>query len=336
MLRNALFLSIVLCFTLKNLPAQTKKLKGEKVNTTSVPFFSFGGMLLIRAIADGQEGYFILDTGAPNLILNEKYFSHSGGVFQEQAKVVDINGRSAGLWTKNAKLQIGDQKWKNVYALLYDLAYLEEAKGISILGLIGSLLFRNYELTIDFELQELLLCRLDKQGEKLETFYDYRPPDVIVPFKRKGHMPYIEAELEGNTFNLGIDSGAGVALIIHEKQAALSPFAKPGDFINIRGLNQNTELVQVFQLHHLKVANLSYHALNVAFADLKHINTHFAGLDLDGILGLDLLSRHRTAINFRKKEIYIWTPEEPSEHLVLSPLKNLEGSSVSQDKDEPR
>ena len=175
----------------------------------------------------------------PSLILNKKYFGDAKGVFDDQASAVGVNGQVSGVLAKDASLEIGGQKWKNVYAHLYDLAYLEEAKGIRIMGLIGSLIFRNYELAIDFELRHLVLSRLDKQGGKLDAYYNYPPPDVIVPFKRKGHMPYIEATVEGYPLNLGIDSGAGIALLINKKQADLRPFMIAGDSIQDQRLGSN-------------------------------------------------------------------------------------------------
>lgn len=272
---------------------------------------------MLQAAVDDRFGYFILDTGAPALILNQRYFRGTAFSGSYQQSAFGLNGEVKEVLTKDADLQMGDRKWKNVHALLYDLEYLEEMKSIAILGLLGGLLFKDYELEIDFERQQLVIYELDRQGEKMVYFSRYAPPDVIVPFKQKGHMPFIEAYVEGLPLRLGIDSGAGIALIINEKQTELSQFAKPGDLIRIRGLSQNSVQTRSYQLRGLSVANLSYQSLKVAFADLDYINRYLAGIDLHGILGLDLLSKHRTAFNFKKKEIYIWMPLPENDQLVL-------------------
>lgn len=278
----------------------------------------------MQGAADDRYGYFILDTGAPSLILNQKYFnemSSSGGVEQT---AVGLNGGVKRVRMRYADLELDNRKWNNVYAALYDLEYLEEAKGIQILGLIGSLIFRNDELEIDFEKKQLLIYELDRQGEMIDVSARRIPPDVAIPFNQKGHLPCIEAYVEGLPLRLGIDSGAGIALIIHEKHTQLSPFAEPEEIIRIRGLDQNSVQTRTYQLHGLNVSNLSYSRLRIAFTDLSSINDQFAGLDVDGILGLDALSQHRMSINFRKKEIYIWVPPSEDDQLVLQDRKTKE------------
>jgi hypothetical protein len=42
--------------------------------SSTIQFSRAGNLILIRATADTTEGYFILDTGAPYLILNMTYF----------------------------------------------------------------------------------------------------------------------------------------------------------------------------------------------------------------------------------------------------------------------
>jgi hypothetical protein len=289
----------------------------SRQDCTVVPFFVFSNLLLVRASVEEREGYFILDTGAPGLILNKRYFQDGKNFFQKEEVAVGVNGKVEKVLKRRTALELGTHEWKNVHACLYDLEYLEEAKGISIIGLLGSLLFRDLELTIDFENQQLLLYPLDRNGEHDSDRFGYRLPDVVIPFRQKGHMPFIEANVEGNLLKLGIDSGAGIGLIIHEKQTALAPFTEPLDSIRIRGLGQHVLKVMTVNLKELTIANLTYSSLKFAFANLSHVNNHFAGIDLDGILGLDLLSQQRTAINFKKKEIYIWIPAGADDQFVL-------------------
>jgi len=45
----------------------------DSVNVT-IPFNRAGNLIIIKAIADTTEGNFILDTGAPHLVLNMTYF----------------------------------------------------------------------------------------------------------------------------------------------------------------------------------------------------------------------------------------------------------------------
>src|SRR3954465_6727251 len=42
--------------------------------TTVIPFTRAGNLIVVKGKADSTEGNFILDTGAPNLVLNITYF----------------------------------------------------------------------------------------------------------------------------------------------------------------------------------------------------------------------------------------------------------------------
>jgi hypothetical protein len=323
MLRVTILLTFLALGEIPTLSAQTKDFPDDSSRTCIVPFFNFGGKLLLQATVDDQQGYFIFDTGAPALILNRKYFEGKAFSGQYQPTAFGLNGEVKQVWTKEVKLELGARTWKKVYATLYNLEYLEESKGIVILGLIGSLLFRNSELEVDFKNKRLVIYSLNELEEKTDDFVRRSLPDVTIPFRQKGHMPCIKAYVKGLPLQLGIDSGAGIALIMNEKHAELSPFADQEDLIRIRGLGQNTLQTYSYQLQSLSVSNLLYNRIRIAFVDLGRVNDQLAGPDLDGILGLDVLSRHRMAFNFRKKEIYIWIPPTENDQLVLlDPAKN--------------
>ena len=48
-----------------------------------IPFTRAGNLILIKAKVDSIDGNFILDTGAPNLVLNMTYFRHYPSRFTE-------------------------------------------------------------------------------------------------------------------------------------------------------------------------------------------------------------------------------------------------------------
>src|SRR5437016_1305725 len=50
-------------------------ISSDSINCIS-PFTRMGNLILIRAKADTATGFFVLDTGAPGLVLNITYFRH--------------------------------------------------------------------------------------------------------------------------------------------------------------------------------------------------------------------------------------------------------------------
>ena len=50
-----------------------------------IPFTRTGNLILIQAKADTTNGYYVLDTGAPGLVLNLTYFRHYLTTLQKAA-----------------------------------------------------------------------------------------------------------------------------------------------------------------------------------------------------------------------------------------------------------
>ena len=133
-----------------------------------IPFSRAGNLILIKAKADNIEGSFILDTGAPGLILNMTYFrdypytepSHgenSGGI---TGSVTD-NGR-----TEVKKFSFGAVNYYKVTADRINLGHIENSKGIKIFGLMGVQLFKQFEMIIDYENSVIHLHHITKKDGK--------------------------------------------------------------------------------------------------------------------------------------------------------------------------
>jgi hypothetical protein len=133
-----------------------------------LPFSRAGNLILIRAKADTTEGSFILDTGAPGLILNMTYFrdypvtesnagEQGGGI---TGSVADY-GR-----TQVQKLSFGAVNYFKVEADRINLGHIENSKGIKIFGLLGVQLFRQFEMIIDYESSEIHLHHVTKKDGK--------------------------------------------------------------------------------------------------------------------------------------------------------------------------
>src|SRR5688572_19607948 len=115
----------------------------------TIPFTRAGNLILIQAKAGKEEGNFILDTGAPYLILNITYFRN--------AKLLPVSdGERGGITGSVARTEKTLLDSFRIHALTYDkigadlvnLGHLENNKGVKILGLLGMQLFRQCEMII--------------------------------------------------------------------------------------------------------------------------------------------------------------------------------------------
>ena len=121
------------------------------LNSTSsiVSFESIRGMMHVKARVDGQEGNFILDTGAPVLVINCKEPRTRAKKANSVVGNVDV-----------ALLQVDQFQWAGsrhteVEALAVDISHLEKAAKREILGLIGYDNLKDYELYINPKQQKL-------------------------------------------------------------------------------------------------------------------------------------------------------------------------------------
>src|ERR1700761_1873089 len=62
--------------------------------TLVVPIKKAGNLIIVEAQVDTVEGNFVLDTGAPYLVLNETYFRYLPKIADQEA--AGINGTSSG------------------------------------------------------------------------------------------------------------------------------------------------------------------------------------------------------------------------------------------------
>src|ERR1700744_755279 len=127
-----------------------------------LPFTRAGNLILVSAKADTTDGYFVIDTGPPNLVLNITYFrrypttnpTESGGITGEVAGATRTHVDS---------LTLGPIQYFHVEADMFGLGHIEKNKGFKIFGLLGMKLFEGFEMIIDYDQNLIYLHRLSRK-----------------------------------------------------------------------------------------------------------------------------------------------------------------------------
>ena len=155
----------------------------------TIPFSRAGNLIIIKAKVDTIEGSFILDTGAPHLILNITYFRDYPATTDNQEDQGGITGNvSAGSPTHVAGLTFGPVKYFNLDADRINLGHIENSKGIKILGLLGLQLFKQFEMIIDYGKNVIHLHLITRKEKAIpyhnpmlkdETLYNTVPIDIL-------------------------------------------------------------------------------------------------------------------------------------------------------------
>ena len=94
-------------------------------NSQTIPMQIIRGMIYLEAEMNGQKGQFILDTGAPMLIVNQKMEDHNTRnalSFGEGISVIE---------TQVASFNLANIHQENINALALDISHLEKAAGKS-------------------------------------------------------------------------------------------------------------------------------------------------------------------------------------------------------------
>lgn len=267
-----------------------------------IPFYRAGNLIYIEARADDQVGFFLIDTGYSGILLNSQYFKGS----KTEKVIVGCNGETSNVEMKYVNLSLGSIDLQRVYTDVADLSNLEHKKDLRFLGMIGRTFFRNYECIFDYSNQELTFFKLGKKGKKLALDLLHESPSDTIKFRLKGHLPVIKVQIGSTLLKLGLDTGSETNLINEKCLPKIQSQLINRGTVRLRGLRKEVKVVPVGVLTNIVIGKIPFYPMRSMFSDIEYINDEFPGPNIDGIIGYEFFSQYKTAINFKKRELYIW------------------------------
>ncbi|MEZ5044333.1 MAG: retroviral-like aspartic protease family protein [Saprospiraceae bacterium] len=270
-------------------------------NSQAIPMEIVRGMIYLEAEMNGEKGQFILDTGAPMLLVNQKELK------QKQANALSFGEGISVTETEISSFNLANIHRKNLPALALDISHLEKASGKKIMGLIGYNVLEQYELLLDFD--NNLLYLINVKSTKLPSLHN---PVASISFNLDDHLPVIQAKIGGQILRLGIDTGAASNLLDEKVLAGLTD--QEIDFLpneEIQGLDQKVKEVKAAVLHQVDVNGHNIDNAKFLFTDLSFLREK-TGHQLDGLLGSPFFSSATFSINYPKKKINIWSTPQPN------------------------
>ncbi len=275
--------------------------------TSIIPFTRAGNLILIRAKVDTTIGNFILDTGAPNLVLNITYFRHYPAHSSTDQEQSGIAGSAVRVQTDVSEFTLGPLKYNKVEADMINLGHIENSKGVKILGLLGLQLFRQFEMIIDYEKSIIYLHLISKKegkSYKSEMLKD-SAAFTTVPFDITDNKIITKLEIAGKKLRFIIDCGAETNLLDSRLPDKVFENVVLGRRVKLTGANDKKIEALYGDLNNLKIGNQDIGALPVVITNLEKTCLSFVSCT-DGILGFDFLSLHRIGFNFVTRKMYIW------------------------------
>lgn len=273
-----------------------------------IPFSRAGNLIIIRARVDTMEGNFILDTGAPGLVLNLTYFRNYAGIENtDEIQGGVTGGVEADAHVKIDSLIFGGVNYYQVEAGRINLGHIENNKGIRIHGLLGMQLFKQFEMMIDYENNQLHLhyiTKRDKKDYQHEWLKDTaRYIETPVDFIEHKLITYVYSA--GKKLSFVIDSGAESNLIDSRLPDKIMDNLLVNKRVFLTGTGSRRVEALSGSMNTLKIGNYDVANLPVIVTNLEQLCFAYNRC-LDGMLGFDFLSRQKIGFNFVKRKMYIW------------------------------
>ncbi len=266
------------------------------IEFSEIPFQFAGGMVIVKASVNGEMGNFILDTGAPGIVLNAQNED-----IQSATNASSVGGGMLVGEVVVQNFQLGFIKLDKAQGHMLDVHHLEAACGMDLMGLIGFDVLRNYELLFDFPNSKI-------SAFKSGTGKDFlgHAPKLTFSFTLCGHVPVIVAKVGNKRVFLGLDSGAEVNLL----DAKYFDKITSSHLSNIQtelltGLDKMTNTVVAADVSSTRIKNETLPEMRFVFADLSHLQHQF-NIPLDGLLGIPFFKERVISIDYKQKEISIW------------------------------
>ncbi len=275
--------------------------------TLVIPIKRVSNLIVIEAKIDTMEGNFILDTGAPYLVLNQTYFRDLPHHIDQDAG--GINGDATAFQTDIRNFNIAEMHFDRLQADVTDLSAIENSRNIRVLGLLGTKLFAKFAITVDLFQNQLYIHKLDKNGEIPAAEQQYHDPILKVPFYLADDAILFKASVNDNSMWFAFDTGAETNLIDYRQAKKLMPTLQIINRSKLTGIGSSTFEVIYAHFDKLDVGGRAFINNKVIITSLEKMGKSF-GHTVDGMLGCDFFGRAVFTINFVRKEFIMYTDKE--------------------------
>lgn len=261
-------------------------------------------LLMVEATINGITGNFILDTGAPYLVVNKTYFRDD--IIKTNLVSAGITGSGGEVQrTLVKKLQIQELFYENIEADIANLAPIENSKGVKVLGLLGTNLFTQFEIIIDLRNDNLTLYKLNKQGERIYKDSTIIVPETKMPFTLTNNIIFINGKVNEKNLSFCFDSAAEVnVLSTNVNKKIVEDFVIARRSILVGSGGQKAEVITGV-VKQIDIGGQQYNNMQTYLTSITELQKVYSTY-FDGIIGYPLMFYGSVGINFKKKEFSMY------------------------------
>ena len=273
-------------------------------------------LILIEAEVNEQCGYFVIDTGCPKLVINKAGNTNS---FLASSDLYTFEGEKVEGDMKEGSLVIGHWETKEL-AILADLSPLEQKVNMPLLGIIGMEILKDFEIHLNYRNTTIAFFQLAESGKRLFPSSKPAPIDTI-PLHFKGHLACIKATMHGEEYNLGLDLGAGINVFSKKHRKHINNIFAHNARITGMGKQATIQKCSFFKSA-FQLGNILTLPMLTILDNIQPLNNNLNGQKLDGLLGFEFFFQQEVALNFKKRELYLWERKrvmDASVYLAIKP-----------------
>jgi hypothetical protein len=278
--------------TLLNREAKTPKPIFER-DSVYLPVRRAGNLILVEAEADGMKGYFILDLGAPYLVLNETYFRD----YRVDDRYMTASLTSTATEVKRTdveSLRISSVNYSKLTADVTDLSAIEDKRGIQILGLLGVNLFKSFTLDIDVLAQSVGLFA---NGRKPRIAED---PTFLTEVRLASNVITFPVEVNGKRVKMSLDSGAEFNVLHNSLNKKIFEDMEIMQTFSVTGSDSRSADVLMARMDGMTLEGFGLRKMTTLIYDMSALREVY-GLGVLGMLGYPFLCQGRVVLDFREK-----------------------------------
>lgn len=264
--------------------------RGENVN---IPFQQINGLIVIEAELNEELGYFLFDTGAEEMIINEK-------VKSSDTKFSTISGDVMMKEKRYKEIKIGDIEYDNLIGYAADLNSIERYLNLPLAGVIGCKLFLPRVIHIDFCTNVIVASH--QSNIDLSDFSE-------IKFQMKDGVPTCRVNIAGENYHFGFDSGATIHVVDQKIADQLGHLVKQSNKESLVTTGSQDQLIHkivVLEQFQLKTEQgyMSAHTdSEFLIQDLSEFNDGM-NRPMAGVLSLSSLNSDHIVIDLDKKRIW--------------------------------
>jgi hypothetical protein len=271
----------------------------------------------LHVFLNNREASLEVDTGASGLLINRAVAERAGLKTAARTQLWGIGdeGAQGGFIAQVDAIKIGSLEFHNCTVTVTDR---KDVLGID--GLIGTDVFSNYLVTLDYPVNKMFLAPLPQRsndnaspaslntdsGEQGASASKAGPQDRYidpsmkgyVPFFRVGHEIIIPVALNHKVEHLFMVDTGNFSSSISPEAAREVTKVKGGEPVTVRGLSGNVAKVSSGDAVLFQFAGIQQQNNDLISYDTSHL-TRYAGLEISGFLGSTILNELTMSIDYR-------------------------------------